>query len=471
MGIFITKDKLITKDFTKTPNSILESKFLSPTTKLIFSIILSLPKPWSLNLKNIKEKANVGLYSVKKAFAELRHYGYLTYKRLRDAKGQFNNIEYDINFDVFAKFKENNLNIESEKKENFDKNLLPSTKKYNRNNPILNNENSHFSLSETSSDRLSYPQVGFSTTRTNHNIENLYDINKTQLKNNINNNKNIQSNHLDQIPDLEAKSQIQTQENMNVDVFDKNFEDKKNDSNALQNTSLSNFANFKSLLPSISKYTKQNEKIEKQLVYSGSNKIVETVETSKLQLKENLNVKLDKSKLSELEEKLKSFNDDEFNVFNKIKALNIGYDLNRAFNIIKNKTYELTEIDKQASAWTSRNTEKIPNKAGYFETLIKNKADIPQVKIDESTPKESKSDAIGYKNMLFRIAKAFCLPNAYESDILELFADSYLIKNHKSFYQRNLQKVKDAVQFQKEKYGVPNSFMNAYNQFLTIVEG
>lgn len=85
-----------TQDFTIVSNHHLRNIELSLKAKGLHTLMLSLPENWDYTTRGLAHICKDGVDSISSALNELEQNGYLTRKRLRDAKGRLGDIEYTI---------------------------------------------------------------------------------------------------------------------------------------------------------------------------------------------------------------------------------------------------------------------------------------------------------------------------------------------------------------------------------------
>lgn len=85
-----------TKNYTVMSNHHLQNTKLSLKAKGMISLMLSLPDSWDYTTRGLAAICKDGVDSINSTIKELEKYGYLTRKRIRNAKGQLTNIEYTI---------------------------------------------------------------------------------------------------------------------------------------------------------------------------------------------------------------------------------------------------------------------------------------------------------------------------------------------------------------------------------------
>ena len=85
-----------TKNFTILSNHCLRNKNLSLKAKGLLTQILSLPENWDYTLKGLSVINKESIDSIRSAVKELEAEGYLSFKRVRNEKGQLKGTEYTI---------------------------------------------------------------------------------------------------------------------------------------------------------------------------------------------------------------------------------------------------------------------------------------------------------------------------------------------------------------------------------------
>ena len=85
-----------TKDFTVMSNHHLRNTDLSLKAKGLLSVILSLPETWDYSLEGLAKICKEGVSAVRTGLDELINAGYVERRRLRNEKGQLNDMEYKI---------------------------------------------------------------------------------------------------------------------------------------------------------------------------------------------------------------------------------------------------------------------------------------------------------------------------------------------------------------------------------------
>ena len=85
-----------TKDFTVMSNHHLRNTDLSLKAKGLLSVILSLPETWDYSLEGLAKICKEGVSAVRTGLDELINAGYVERRRLRNEKGQLNDVEYII---------------------------------------------------------------------------------------------------------------------------------------------------------------------------------------------------------------------------------------------------------------------------------------------------------------------------------------------------------------------------------------
>ena len=85
-----------TRDYTVMSNHHLKNKSLSLKAKGLLSLMLSLPDDWDYTTKGLARICKDGIDSICSGVQELEDHGYVTRRRIRNAKGQLTEIEYTI---------------------------------------------------------------------------------------------------------------------------------------------------------------------------------------------------------------------------------------------------------------------------------------------------------------------------------------------------------------------------------------
>jgi len=85
-----------TRDYTVMSNYHLKDKSLSLKSKGLLTMILSLPDEWNYTTRGLAAICKEGVDSIGSALRELEGAGYITRRRLRDAKGKITDTEYII---------------------------------------------------------------------------------------------------------------------------------------------------------------------------------------------------------------------------------------------------------------------------------------------------------------------------------------------------------------------------------------
>ena len=83
-------------NFTVMSNYHFKERGLSLKAKGLLSLMLSLPDTWNYSVSGLVTLSKDGKDSVMSALAELEKFGYLTRERVKDSKGQFAGVEYNI---------------------------------------------------------------------------------------------------------------------------------------------------------------------------------------------------------------------------------------------------------------------------------------------------------------------------------------------------------------------------------------
>lgn len=83
-------------NFTVMSNYHFKEKDMSLKSKGLLSLMLSLPPDWDYSVAGLVKLSKDGKDSVMSALGELEKFGYLHRKRVKDEKGQFAGVEYNI---------------------------------------------------------------------------------------------------------------------------------------------------------------------------------------------------------------------------------------------------------------------------------------------------------------------------------------------------------------------------------------
>ncbi len=83
-------------NFTVMSNHHFKEKGLSLKAKGLLSLMLSLPPEWNYTVSGLVKLSKDGKDSIMSALSELEKFGYLTRERVKDDKGQFAGVEYNI---------------------------------------------------------------------------------------------------------------------------------------------------------------------------------------------------------------------------------------------------------------------------------------------------------------------------------------------------------------------------------------
>lgn len=83
-------------NFTVMSNYHFKEKKMSLKSKGLLSLMLSLPPEWNYTVSGLVSLSKDGRDSVMTALAELEKFGYLHRERVKDDKGQFAGVEYNI---------------------------------------------------------------------------------------------------------------------------------------------------------------------------------------------------------------------------------------------------------------------------------------------------------------------------------------------------------------------------------------
>ena len=84
------------RDYTVMSNHHLKNNTLSPKTKGLLSVILSLPEDWDYTLKGLVIINHEGIDVIREAIRELERAGYVQRTRARDEKGKLRGMDYVI---------------------------------------------------------------------------------------------------------------------------------------------------------------------------------------------------------------------------------------------------------------------------------------------------------------------------------------------------------------------------------------
>ncbi len=124
--LFIREKK--ERDFTVINNTCLKDQRLSWKAKGLFCYILSLPEDWQIHLSEIENHATDGRDSLRTAVKELKDYGYLQAKQLKNPDGTFSATLFKV-----IEKPQNSPRTENPSTEN------PSTENPQTENPKLQN--------------------------------------------------------------------------------------------------------------------------------------------------------------------------------------------------------------------------------------------------------------------------------------------------------------------------------------------
>lgn len=83
-------------NYTVMSNHHLQDKRLSLKAKGLLSYMLSLPDDWDYSLKGLTVGCKDGLDSVRTAVLELEEHGYVRHQKVRNAKGQIIDYDYQV---------------------------------------------------------------------------------------------------------------------------------------------------------------------------------------------------------------------------------------------------------------------------------------------------------------------------------------------------------------------------------------
>ena len=83
-------------NYTVMSNHHLQDKRLSLKAKGLLSYMLSLPDDWDYSLKGLTVGCKDGLDSVRTAVLELEEHGYVRRQKVRNAKGQIIDYDYQV---------------------------------------------------------------------------------------------------------------------------------------------------------------------------------------------------------------------------------------------------------------------------------------------------------------------------------------------------------------------------------------
>ena len=83
-------------NYTIMSNHHLQDKRLSLKAKGLLSYMLSLPDDWDYSLKGLTVGCKDGLDSVRTAVLELEEHGYVRRQKVRNAKGQIIDYDYQV---------------------------------------------------------------------------------------------------------------------------------------------------------------------------------------------------------------------------------------------------------------------------------------------------------------------------------------------------------------------------------------
>lgn len=85
-----------TENYTVMSNYHFKERGMSLKAKGLLSLMLSLPDTWNYSISGLVKLSKDGKDGVMSALAELEKYGYLHRVRIKDDKGKFSGIEYNI---------------------------------------------------------------------------------------------------------------------------------------------------------------------------------------------------------------------------------------------------------------------------------------------------------------------------------------------------------------------------------------
>ena len=85
-----------TGNYTVMSNYHFKEKKMSLKAKGLLSMMLSLPDDWNYTVAGLVALNKDGKDSVMSALGELEKFGYLTREKVKDDKGQFAGVEYNI---------------------------------------------------------------------------------------------------------------------------------------------------------------------------------------------------------------------------------------------------------------------------------------------------------------------------------------------------------------------------------------
>ena len=85
-----------TDNYTVMSNNHFKERSMSLKAKGLLSLMLSLPNSWDYSISGLVKLSKDGKDGVMSALAELEKFGYLQRLRIKDEKGKFSGIEYNI---------------------------------------------------------------------------------------------------------------------------------------------------------------------------------------------------------------------------------------------------------------------------------------------------------------------------------------------------------------------------------------
>ena len=85
-----------TDNYTVMSNNHFKEKRMSLKAKGLLSLMLSLPNSWDYSISGLVKLSKDGKDGVMSALGELEKFGYLQRVRIKDNKGKFSGIEYNI---------------------------------------------------------------------------------------------------------------------------------------------------------------------------------------------------------------------------------------------------------------------------------------------------------------------------------------------------------------------------------------
>lgn len=146
------------RDFTVMSNHHLRNAELSLKAKGLLSVILSLPEGWDYSLEGLTTICKEGISAVRSAVKELEELGYIERERIRNAKGQYEDLDYIIHEQpILKRPKPPNPTLDKPTSENLTVDNLTEENPTSDNRTQLNTNKSN--TKELNTDLIKYPSI------------------------------------------------------------------------------------------------------------------------------------------------------------------------------------------------------------------------------------------------------------------------------------------------------------------------